>query len=156
MCSFLVKPPPRQPVPCVPSPCGANAECRVVDDRAVCSCLSGMYGAPPNCRPECVIDQDCPLSLACVGNKCRDPCVGSCGFNALCNVVNHRPICSCPTGFEGDPFSDGCNSIPSKTHDFLILSFFVACSVFSLQILQYCFSYLCKYSLLPYSKRHKE
>jgi hypothetical protein len=45
---------------------------------------------------------------ACVQQRCEDPCVGSCGFNALCNVHNHQPICSCFDGYEGDPYS-GCN-----------------------------------------------
>lgn len=103
--------------PCIPSPCGSNADCRVSDNRAVCSCLPGMFGAPPNCRPECLIDQDCPLTLSCVGNKCKDPCTGSCGINARCNVVNHRPICSCLSGFEGDPFT-GCNTVPGKWRAF--------------------------------------
>lgn len=99
--------------PCLPSPCGANAECRVVDNRPVCSCESGMLGAPPQCRPECLIHEDCPSVLACVGKKCKDPCIGSCGFNAVCYVQNHQPMCSCMTGFEGDPFS-GCNPIHGK------------------------------------------
>lgn len=95
----------------MPSPCGSNAECRVVDKRPVCSCLVGMLGAPPNCRPECIIHADCPTKLACVQNKCRDPCAGSCGFNAQCTVVNHQPVCACNKGFQGDPFS-GCNPTP--------------------------------------------
>lgn len=37
--------------------------------------------------------------------KCRDPCPGSCGANAQCSVINHTPICSCITGYIGDPFS---------------------------------------------------
>lgn len=103
---------PKVPVevenPCMPSPCGGNSQCRVVDHRPVCSCLPGMLGAPPNCRPECLIHADCPNRLACIGSKCKDPCVGSCGFNALCNVVNHQPVCSCQQGYHGDPFS-GCS-----------------------------------------------
>lgn len=96
--------------PCIPSPCGPNSECRVIDSRAVCSCVVGMLGTPPNCRPECVIHQDCPSHMACVNNKCRDPCIGSCGVNALCTTQNHHPLCSCMNGFEGDPFSE-CSPI---------------------------------------------
>lgn len=94
--------------PCVPSPCGPNAQCRVQNNRPVCSCLTGMFGAPPYCRPECLINQDCPNYLACLQNSCVNPCVGSCGINANCIVRNHRPICQCQEGFEGDPFS-ACN-----------------------------------------------
>lgn len=106
-------PPPKVNL-CLPSPCGPNSDCRIFDSRAVCSCVAGMYGAPPNCRPECVIHQDCPLHLACFGNKCADPCVGTCGFNSQCSVQNHHPSCTCLSGFEGDPFL-GCNPIEGKS-----------------------------------------
>lgn len=96
--------------PCLPSPCGANSECREYDNRPVCSCLPGMLGAPPNCRPECLIHADCPTRLACLQSKCRDPCTGSCGFNSRCTVINHQPVCSCEPGYQGDPFS-GCNAV---------------------------------------------
>lgn len=36
--------------------------------------------------------------------KCKDPCVGSCGFNAECHVYNHIPQCTCPQGHIGNPF----------------------------------------------------
>lgn len=96
--------------PCFPSPCGANSECKEYDSRPVCSCLPGMLGAPPNCRPECLIHADCPTRLACLQSKCRDPCTGSCGFNARCTVINHQPVCSCEPGYQGDPFN-GCNAV---------------------------------------------
>lgn len=94
--------------PCLPSPCGANSKCQEVDGRAVCSCLQGMFGVPPNCRPECVINQDCPANRACLRQKCQDPCRGACGFNAQCHVQNHQAVCNCLNNFEGDPYA-GCN-----------------------------------------------
>lgn len=100
----------RPVTPCIPSPCGLNADCRVMDTRPVCSCLPGMLGAPPNCRPECIINQDCPPHLACINKKCQNPCFGSCGINADCTVLNHKPMCICASGFEGDPFT-GCQQI---------------------------------------------
>lgn len=72
-----------------------------------------MFGAPPNCRPECVIHQDCPSNRACIRNRCEDPCVGSCGFNAICSTQNHKPVCSCLDGYEGDPYA-GCNMRQSE------------------------------------------
>lgn len=91
--------------PCEPSPCGANSECHVSSDRAVCSCQPGYHGAPPACRPECAVNSDCPTSKACINKKCKDPCVNSCGLDARCHVVGHNPICSCPENLpEGDPF----------------------------------------------------
>lgn len=104
---FFSEPLPPTTNPCLPSPCGPNADCRVQEDHPICTCISGMFGAPPNCRPECVIDQDCISSLTCIQKKCLDPCAGSCGFNTNCTVQNHRPICHCYEGYEGDPFS-GC------------------------------------------------
>lgn len=61
-------------------------------------------GAPPACRPECMVSADCPQDKACINKKCKDPCPGTCGLNARCNVVNHNPICSCAPGLTGDPF----------------------------------------------------
>lgn len=97
-------PPAKIQDPCRPSPCGPNSQCRVVQQTAVCSCLADYVGSPPRCRPECVTNSDCPADQACQNMKCRDPCSGTCGFNALCNVVNHSPFCSCPTGMSGNPF----------------------------------------------------
>lgn len=90
--------------PCQPSPCGPNSYCRLVNNRAVCSCKENYIGAPPSCRPECMVSSDCPQDKACKNAKCQDPCPGVCGFNARCTAVNHNPICSCNTGFTGDPF----------------------------------------------------
>lgn len=72
--------------------------------QATCSCISGYIGAPPTCRPECVISSDCSLNEACINQRCRNPCEGGCGLNAICNVVNHNPICSCREKMTGDPF----------------------------------------------------
>jgi len=90
--------------PCIPSPCGPNAQCRVVGSSPACSCLPNYLGRPPNCRPECVTSQECPSNLACRNERCVDPCPGSCGAQALCTVVNHNPVCTCPQGYVGDAF----------------------------------------------------
>ncbi|CAH2015289.1 unnamed protein product [Acanthoscelides obtectus] len=102
LCSKVEAPPPRNP--CSPSPCGPNSQCREINAQAVCSCLQGYIGSPPTCRPECVSSSECPLNQACLNQKCVDPCPGTCGINARCQVVNHNPICSCPERFTGDPF----------------------------------------------------
>lgn len=91
--------------PCNPSPCGPQSLCRVVNSQAVCSCVPGFLGTPPNCRPECISSSECQLNRACVNQKCINPCVGTCGIKAECQVVNHNPICSCPSKFTGDPFA---------------------------------------------------
>lgn len=91
--------------PCSPSPCGSNAICKEKANAGSCSCLEGYIGNPyEGCRPECVINTDCPSNKACINNKCKDPCPGSCSNNAVCQVVNHLPLCTCLSGYTGDPF----------------------------------------------------
>lgn len=106
---ILAPPPPQiehEPYrnPCVPSPCGPNSECRDINGSPSCTCLPTYLGSPPNCRPECTINSECPSHQACINQKCADPCPGSCGFEAICNVLNHIPTCTCPAGYTGDPF----------------------------------------------------
>ena len=55
-------------------------------------------------KPECTIDPECPTQLACINEKCKNPCYShTCGRNAECTVKNHRPICVCLAGFVGNP-----------------------------------------------------
>jgi hypothetical protein len=103
--TFAEEPPVVPTNPCQPSPCGANAQCRDVGGSPSCSCLPEFLGTPPNCRPECVSNSECANHLACVNQKCVDPCPGTCGQNAECRVVSHSPNCICPAGFEGNPFT---------------------------------------------------
>lgn len=90
--------------PCLPSPCGPFSECRDLGGSPSCSCLPQYMGSPPNCRPECTINTDCSNELACINEKCVDPCPGSCGINANCRVQGHVSICTCFDGYAGDPF----------------------------------------------------
>lgn len=102
---------------CRPNPCGANAQCRDIGGQPSCSCLQGFMGIPPNCRHQCTINSECASNLACIRNKCQDPCPGSCGINAKCNVINHTPTCSCPNGYMGDPFvACDIKPVPCKSH----------------------------------------
>lgn len=89
--------------PCNPSPCGPNAICH---DDGICECLPEYTGNPyESCRPECVISSECPRDKACIRNKCQNPCTGTCGQSANCDVINHIPVCSCPSDMIGDPFT---------------------------------------------------
>lgn len=94
---------------CNPSPCGANALCRDGE----CTCPPEFQKGDPytGCRPECVQNPDCPRDRACMQRKCQDPCPGACAQNAICTVINHVPMCSCPTGLTGNAFSQ-CTPIP--------------------------------------------
>src|SRR5207245_705861 len=52
---------PQQPInPCAPSPCGPNSQCQSYGGTPQCTCHPGYSGSPPNCRPECIINSDCP------------------------------------------------------------------------------------------------
>lgn len=87
--------------PCNPSPCGPNAQC----SNGICTCIPEYRGDPyRECRPECVLNTDCPNDKACRRNKCIDPCPGICGDNAECTVINHIPMCNCLVGHEGNAF----------------------------------------------------
>lgn len=87
--------------PCSPNPCGSNTKC----NEGVCSCLPEYSGDPyVACKPECVLSSECPRDRACVNRKCINPCPGTCGQNALCEVNNHIPMCSCPSGMSGNAF----------------------------------------------------
>lgn len=104
--------------PCVPTPCGPNSQCRTQNNAAVCTCLPSYIGRTPNCRPECTVNSDCPSNVACINQKCKNPCAGSCGLNADCMVSSHIPLCTCRHGFIGDPFT-GCYEKPQcKIHPY--------------------------------------
>ena len=91
--------------PCQPTPCGSNAICKELNGAGACLCLPEYIGNPyEGCRPECVLNTDCPSNKACFNNKCKDPCPGTCAQNTNCYVVNHIPNCLCIEGFTGDPF----------------------------------------------------
>lgn len=100
--------------PCYLSPCGLNSQCAIsADNTPSCSCLPTFIGSPPNCRPECHVNSECPTNQACIKQKCTDPCVGLCGFNALCQVTLHQARCTCPESYTGDPFTI-CSEIICK------------------------------------------
>jgi hypothetical protein len=67
--------------------------------------LPEYFGDPyTGCKPECVVNDDCPQDKACVRNKCTDPCVGICGYQANCAVRNHLALCTCQVGFTGNAY----------------------------------------------------
>lgn len=86
---------------CNPSPCGPNAECL----NGNCNCLPEFQGDPySGCRPECSQNFECDREKACIKNKCVNPCPGTCASTAVCNVINHIPMCSCPERTTGNAF----------------------------------------------------
>lgn len=99
---------------CQRYPCGTNAVCRESAGSSTCTCLPDYYGNPyEGCRPECLINSDCPFDRTCIRNKCQDSCPGSCGQNTMCQVINHSPDCQCITGYSGNPYQY-CTMIREK------------------------------------------
>ncbi|CAL4087220.1 unnamed protein product, partial [Meganyctiphanes norvegica] len=69
---------------------------------SACRCRNNSHKDPSTGRcHECVSHGHCPDNEGCRENICEDPCNSFCNptNNATCNVTNHRPLCSCPSGF---------------------------------------------------------
>ena len=62
---------------------------------------------PPEVPVGCASDDDCPEYTACRNRKCINPCAldKPCAPSAICKVVNHNPVCTCPNGFIGSPYT---------------------------------------------------
>lgn len=75
----------------------------------ICKCPDGYVGGnDATCRPVksliplgCTQDSQCESEQACINGVCRNPC--QCGPNSNCKIINHKPICSCIDGYEGNP-----------------------------------------------------
>lgn len=67
-------------------------------------------------RSECLSDGECRGHLTCRNGRCIDPCSGTCGINADCQTRNHVPVCNCPPGYTGNPFSSCRRFDPCKCH----------------------------------------
>jgi len=102
-----------RPDPCDPSPCGPGAFCTVgPSGNPICRCEQGLIPNPDTitgCKPECVIDPDCPgRDYICQDQKCvlkPDPCDPSpCGPGTMC-MANKlgNPICRCLAGLVPKP-----------------------------------------------------
>ena len=101
--------------------CGRSAICVANNHVAKCQCPKGLYAgdatSADGCVPvECLTNADCPKTMACAKvsatnkqqqqqlYKCQPVCQPqSCGVNAICLAENHMAMCSCPSGYEGNP-----------------------------------------------------
>lgn len=95
--------------PCAVDSCGENADCTPANHGVECRCLNGFIGNPYiECTKlrGCRSNAECSSSEACINGRCNSPC--QCGINALCEVINHKARCLCPTGYSGDA-SIACN-----------------------------------------------
>lgn len=102
--------------PCLyQNPCARNAECIPINHGTTCRCPPELprgdaysYCLPLESRkpqPVCKIDSDCPPGLACLRERCLDPCkeIHPCDSSAVCRVINSEPFrtmsCTCPDGW---------------------------------------------------------
>ncbi len=108
------------------SPCGIDATCDDSSGRAVCACPSGWTGDPnKKCVPpevkinccntgtgQCLVrkQSDGCLDGETVVNNCSrcqpsgSPCSHEpCGVGAKCDDSSGRAVCTCPSGWTGDP-----------------------------------------------------
>ena len=89
------------------------------------------FAAP---RPECTTDPECPDHLACIQEKCQNPCfTTTCGVNAECRVTRHRAICYCKAGYEGDPYRI-CEERKHKEFKMISIRFLLVNSIFPISI----------------------
>ena len=80
---------------------------------------------PSTPEPECRVDQDCPSKLACIDERCQNPCQinNPCTGNQRCVVSDTLPTrtvaCVCP---EGTVFSDrgNCQEGNERHQNYLI------------------------------------
>ena len=68
----------------------------------------------------CSSDFECATNQACRDRSCINICSVDkpCSPSAICSARNHKASCSCPPGFEGDPYRQ-CNK---SKHKFSLLN----------------------------------
>lgn len=122
---------------CLPAVCTSSREC--IGDQL---CIQGR--CQPTCKtntscPEyqfcqnnicvqelkCYSDDDCNSNEKCLQNtlgqtECIDACSRKiCGRNAECASINHEAVCTCKSGFRGNPKDEkaGCKRIECDVDD---------------------------------------
>lgn len=105
--------------------CTPDQQCRVLDTlplrTIMCTCppdsftdASGRCKAIEYEKPQCTFDSECSNAEKCVRGVCVEACkVDVCGINALCNSLEHRGVCTCAPGYQGNPHIE-CTTSKSK------------------------------------------
>merc|ERR1719209_298920 len=121
------------------NPCGPNTVCTNTIGSYACSCLLGYTGDDVGCtdinecdnKDACGENEECMNtegSFTCMDVTENDSCAANpCASNAVCesNQQGQGYTCSCESGFNGDPYADGCieDVIVSGFASFFGLSF---------------------------------
>ena len=99
-------------------PCGQQCSGGVC--RSKCNpgnCPQGQLCQNNVCLEGCRSNLDCANELSCVKGKCADACTkNNCGEKALCRVSDHRALCLCPEGYQGEP-TVKCMKFECQTND---------------------------------------
>ena len=96
--------------PTIPISCSKDEDCPLAH---LCSLVSVSNISTGFVNGRCVVgcrsSKHCPIDQWCRNGQCDDPCNGSgvCGLQAVCSVVSHEPVCSCPAGMRGQPERGG-------------------------------------------------
>jgi hypothetical protein len=82
------------------------------------SCPPGQLCQNNACMAGCRSNSDCTNDRSCINNQCLDPCLAgkACGKDAQCTVSDHRALCLCPDGFQGEP-TEKCVRYECQTND---------------------------------------
>lgn len=99
------------------NPCGPNAQCSVVERKAVCSCIEGLVANPtPNIAcvrsPSltCRMHTDCADGWRCEGDRCRPACTvegSQCLQGERCDLGVCRYACTSDDHCSDDEVCDG-------------------------------------------------
>lgn len=93
---------------CDSDSCAPTARCIGQKHQPVCNCQSGTSGNPyVECssyreQPQCTADAECPSQLACINQRCENPCAQSnvCSPQQTCSILDTLPLrtimCRCP------------------------------------------------------------
>lgn len=98
---------------CANSPCAYGAQCINEKGGYKCVCPKGQIGdaykggcilEDGSAKRQCLDNEDCAETLACVRGSCISPCSSLlCGPNAYCEPENHAAWCRCRVGFTEGP-----------------------------------------------------
>ena len=101
--------------------CECGKSCVSGTCRQQCSgsvpCPQGHLCRGGTCLPGCVLNTDCGDQEVCHQGQCSDPCQlasTGCARSAECRVSNHRPVCLCPQGLQGNPKVE-CKKVECST-----------------------------------------
>lgn len=103
------------------SDCACGQICNRGKCRSKCNpgnCPAGQLCKNGACVAGCRTNADCSNDRSCINGQCLDPCKRDkpCGENAICQVADHRALCLCKDGFQGEP-TKKCTKFECQTNE---------------------------------------